>query len=78
LNQQEEFFSQLVIDVAKNGVLCVPVDEDAGFGEHQKPQVHEALLFKHHGERIVDQHSTVGQPKSGEHHNHYDQHLHHL
>lgn len=58
--------------------MRVPVNEDAGFGEHQKPQVHEALLFKHHGERVVNQHSTVGQPKGGENHNHHDQHLYHL
>jgi len=56
----------------------IPVNEDAGLGEHQKPQVHEALFFKHHGEGVVDQHSTVGQPQSGKNHHYNDQHLHHL
>ncbi len=59
--------------------MCkLPVNEDASFSEHKKPQVHERVARVHRGETVVHQHAPVGQPQSGEHQSDHHQHLHHL
>ena len=69
-----------ILTVAKLVHLCVlPVDIDAGLGEHQVPEVHEdALPAVEGGQGVVDHEATPGQPECGKDCHNCDQHLHHL
>ena len=53
----------------------LPVHKDARFGKHEVPEVHERLHFVHGCDCVVDQHPSVGYPKSGKYEHHAGKHL---
>ena len=56
----------------------LPVDVDAGLGEHEEPEVHVPGPVVDGGHGVVDQHPTVGQPQDSKYGHNYDQHFHNL
>ena len=55
-----------------------PVNVDAGFGEHEVPEVHLQGGLVEGGHGVVDEEAAVGQPQQREDGHHHDQHLDHL
>ena len=59
-------------------IYILPVDVDAGLGEHEEPEVHVPLTAGEDGQGVVDQHPAVWQPQRGKDGDDGYQHLHNL
>ena len=59
-------------------VFSLPIHVDAGFGEHEIPKIQVRVQSRHGGEAVVDDESSVGNPKSCKNDDHANQHFYDL